>query len=190
MRKFLKVSVWSSILFFCFLFSCTKKRTVATDETSKASSSVASSHPHSLMSSIELNKFFTEHKSELELLNQWIIEDKLEFLELGGRDTSHLNKITKEKEQQYFQLMQKVNIKLIAYGNVLRFNSVIFYFSEVERGDQKVSQGYEYKKDVTKLNVGWVMVDGDLLGELTKYEVNTFIYTPLEDHWSMISLMQ
>lgn len=190
MMKIFVVGVFCVIMLSLFVLSCGKKQTNLEVGMLQKDEQIVDASTHNLMSNAELEAHFEINRSDFEQLSQWIIEDKLEFLQLNGYDKRHLNRISKEKEEQYFHLMNKLNIQLLAYGNALQFNSVILYFSPISIDGSQLSQGYEYKKNSTKINKDWVLTDCELTDEINKQELNTFVYKPIDEHWSLVALKQ
>ena len=139
----------------------------------------------------EMIQHFDSHKAGFDTLCCWMIEDKLEFMMLNSSDSRHLNKISEEKADRYIELMKDISVNMIARGNRLNFNSVIFYLPDFEGNDKKISRGFEYRIDTSQVYNGWRLLDAneDLSEEVQVAQPDVFLYKPINNHWSLLGFV-
>lgn len=165
---------------------------IGCNNASKNKSEDATSDNTKSMTNSEMIAYLNDHRADFDSLRNWMIADKdLQFMFLKETpDKRHLNSITQERADAYFDLMKKLNIPNIAHGNAYR-NGIMFYFPEIKEGEKTISKGYVYRIDPSKgFKPNWVKVEGEVADEAGKLELNTFAYSPINEHWALIAIVQ
>lgn len=156
------------------------------------------------LSDTEMIAYLNEHRAEFDSLKTWIIEDqKIEFMLPYSPDSRHLNNISQERADAYFDLMNELNIVSLSRGNGYR-NAILFYFKGVKKDGKEINKGYVYKIDPNRDKEAFIVyrangedkytlsvkTDEDIQTEAEKLDLNTFVYKPINEHWSLICLIQ
>ena len=156
-----------------------------------------------LMTDEEMIDYLHKHRADFDSLRTWIVEDKrIEFMLLNSSDDRYLNSITQERAGTYFNLMNKLSIESLSRGNGCR-NAIIFYLPQIKDNDKTINKGYVYKIDPNKdkeefmlfrangedKDTPFVRTDGDILTETEQLDLGTFVYKPIDEHWSLICLI-
>lgn len=151
-----------------------------------------SNNKRKLMTEDEMVSFFEKNKKDFELLSCWMLEDKINHIPLfmSEKENGVKFKISEERENAYNKLIDKLSIEMIVYGSSRMSEPVVFYMSEVEENNEKINQGYAYRKNTQFGNSDWIETNDDLLNATKQSPLNTFVTKPINENWSLLILRQ